>query len=305
MKAKVTPPAGIIRIGIGGWSYAPWRKTFYPPDVPKTRELEYASRQLTAIEINSTFYRLQTPSVFARWRDTTPENFMFSLKAPRFVMQRRVLAEAGESVQRFLTSGVTELGARLGPILWQLAPNHAFDAADVSGFLQLLPPEAGGVRLRHVIEARHASFMQPQFIELLRKHRIASVYTDSEKYPSFSDITTDFIYARLMRSVATVDTGYLRPAIEQWTQRVLAWSQGDTPKDLPRVESQPVSTVTRDVFLYFINGAKERAPAAARTLISELSNVLPAAGLPKGRVHTTAASKRKTALAVDRVRPEK
>jgi uncharacterized protein YecE (DUF72 family) len=303
VRAKTTQ--GVIRIGIGGWSYAPWRETFYPPEVPKARELEYASRQLTAIEINSTFYGLQKPSVFARWRDTTPEHFMFSLKAPRFVMQRRTLADAGESIERFLTSGVTELADRLGPILWQFAPNRAFDVDDVRGFLQLLPPEAAGVRLRHVIEARHESFLQPQFIELLRQHHVAAVCADSPKYPSFADITTDFIYARLMRSVATVDTGYPKPAIEQWKQRVLVWSQGSTPKDLPCVESQPVSTAPRDVFLYFINGAKERAPAAARTLIGELSDTRLAAAPRKRAGRTATASKRKAARGVDRVGTKK
>jgi uncharacterized protein YecE (DUF72 family) len=281
MRAKTQSTAGIIRIGIGGWSYAPWRETFYPPEVPKTRELEYASRQLTAIEINSTFYRLQTPSVFARWRDTTPEHFMFSLKAPRFVMQRRTLAEAGESVERFLSSGVTELADRLGPILWQFAPNRSFDAADVDRFLQLLPPEAAGVRLRHVIEARHASFVQPQFIDLLRKYRVASVYTDSAKYPSFADTTTDFIYARLMCSVSSIETGYTKPALDQWKQRVRTWSQGHVAEDLIRVESQPIVAMPRDVFLYFINGAKERAPAAARTLIATLGETRPVTAPPE------------------------
>jgi uncharacterized protein YecE (DUF72 family) len=267
------PASGAIRIGIGGWSYAPWRETFYPAEVPKTRELEYASRQLTAIEINSTFYRMQTPSVFAKWRDTTPETFMFSLKAPRFIVQRRVLAEAGESVQKFLASGISELRERLGPIVWQFAPTRSFDSDDVRSFLQLLPREVAGMRLRHVIEARHESFLQPQFIELLREHQIAAVYTDSPKYPSFADITTDFVYARLMRSVATVTTGYSKPAIVKWEKRVRTWAQGGAPDDLSYVESQPLSAraaTPRDVFLYFINGAKERAPAAARTLLDQL-----------------------------------
>jgi uncharacterized protein YecE (DUF72 family) len=239
-----------IRVGIGGWSYEPWRKTFYPSDVPKKNELHFASRQLTAIEINSTFYRLQTPSVFAKWRDETPEDFVFSLKAPRYVTNRRVLAEAGETMGKFLVSGITELGAKLGPILWQLAPTKKFAPDDIEAFFKLLPDETNKLGLRHAFEVRHESFMCEEYVALARKYRITTVFADSDTYPTFADVTGDFVYARLMKTVSTEKTGY--------------------PAGLPRVAKPNKKNQARDVFAYFISGAKERAPAAAMRVISML-----------------------------------
>ncbi|HEY6640747.1 DUF72 domain-containing protein [Povalibacter sp.] len=264
---------GRIRVGIGGWSYEPWRETFYPPEIGKKSELEYASRKVTAIEINSTFYRLQTPAVFAKWRDTTPDDFIFSVKAPRFVAQRRVLADAGPHINRFLASGVTELGSKLGPILWQLEPKHTFAADDLQAFLELLPSTVDARPLRHALEVRHASFADPAFLQLARTHNVTVVLEDDEQYPGFADATGDFIYARLRRSVSNEATGYPTEEIDRWSQRALTWSRGEEPDDLPRVEPLQHRTkpAPRDVFIYFINGAKERAPAAAMTLIGKLA----------------------------------
>jgi uncharacterized protein YecE (DUF72 family) len=265
---------GRVRVGIGGWSYEPWRETFYPPAISKKNELEYASSRVTAIEINSTFYRLQKPEVFAKWRDSTPEDFMFSVKAPRFVAQRRVLAEAGPHITRFLESGVTELGEKLGPILWQLEPKHPFAADDLQAFLDLLPSTVGECRIRHALEVRHASFADPAFLQLARARNVTVVLEDDESYPGFADATGDFIYARLRRSVSDEATGYPIAQIGRWSQRAQAWARGEEPDDLPRVERLPQKPklAPRDVFIYFINGAKERAPAAAMALIGRLDS---------------------------------
>ena len=269
---------GNIRVGIGGWDYAPWRETFYPPDVPKTRQLEFASRHVTTIEVNGTFYRLQTPDTFAKWRDTTPDDFMFSLKASRFIMSRRELSTAGESMQRFLGSGIAQLKEKLGPILWQLAPTAQFHAEDLEGFLKLLPDEISGQRLRHVLEVRHESFEQEAFIDLARRYHVATVLADSKKYPSFADATADFIYARLLSSVASRPEGYEKKALAAWAQRANQWAAGHEPDDLPRIvkRKSTASTKSRDVFIYVINGAKERAPAAAMKLLEYLRGDAPA-----------------------------
>ena len=264
---------GQIRAGIGGWSYEPWRETFYPAQIGKKDELEYASHQVTAIEINSTFYRLQKAEVYAKWRDSTPPDFMFSVKAPRFVAQRKVLAEAGPHIARFFDSGVAELGSKLGPVLWQLEPKHSFDADDLQKFLALLPSSVDGRSLRHALEVRHPSFADPAFLQIARAHNVTVVLEDDEAYPGFADATGSFIYARLRRSVSTEPTGYPAADIDRWAQRARTWALGKEPGDLPRVE-KPASDkqgTPRDVFIYFINGAKERAPAAAMALIGKLA----------------------------------
>jgi uncharacterized protein YecE (DUF72 family) len=258
---------------MGGWTYEPWRKTFYPADLPHSRELEYASRQVTAIEINGTYYSTQKPASFARWRDETPGDFVFSLKASRYATNRRVLAEAGESVQRFVGSGITELGDKLGPIVWQFAPTKVFDPADFEAFLALLPDKVDGRRLRHVMDVRHGSFLDPAYIKLARKYKVASVFTDSGKYPSFADLTGDFVYARLMRASADQRAGYAPKALQAWAGRARLWAQGGAPDDLPRVAEADAKSRAkgRDVFVFFINGDKEKAPAAAQAFLRQLA----------------------------------
>jgi uncharacterized protein YecE (DUF72 family) len=272
---RSSPRAGLrsasIRVGIGGWNYEPWRKTFYPPEVARTRELDYASRRVTSIEINGTFYGLQKPAVFAKWHDATPADFMFSIKAPRFIVQRKDLASAGTALERFLCSGITELKSKLGPILWQLAETKQFDAKELDAFLGSLPATADRLPLRHALEVRHPSFMNPEFLAIAREYGVAVVYEDDAVHAGFADLTSTFVYARLRRSAASVATGYSLAALKQWSRRAQTWAKGQDPAGLPRVEPRPKSAAApRDVFLYFINGAKERAPAAAQKLISLL-----------------------------------
>jgi uncharacterized protein YecE (DUF72 family) len=261
---------GAIRVGIGGWSYEPWRETFYPGDVPKKRELEYASRKVTMIEVNATFYRLQKPSTFAGWRDQTPEDFVFAVKAPRYVTIRQALGEAGPAIERFVESGLAELGTKLGPLLWQLAPTKRYERDEIEAFLALLPKAIGGRRARHVIEPRHESFKSVAFVEQLRRHGASPVFADSDEYPSIADVTSDFVYARLMRSQASVDTGYALSDLDRFAGMAAAWSRGEEPGDLPRLVPASGKLQRRDVYVLFINGAKERAPAAAQALLSRL-----------------------------------
>lgn len=261
---------GAIRTGMGGWSYAPWRETFYPAEVTQKRELEYASRQVTAIEINSTFYRLQRAEIFAGWRDQTPEGFMFTTKAGRTTTYRKDLTDARESVERF-AAGVTALAPKLGAISWQLPPTKKFVADEIETFLSFLPRESQGVQLRHALEVRHDTFKCEQFLDLVRAANVAVVFADTDKYPSFADVTADFVYGRLMNTVSAEPTGYTTAALAQWAQRARAWASGKEPADLPKVSSASPPVKSRDVFLFFISGAKERAPLAARHLAQQLA----------------------------------
>lgn len=244
-----------IRVGVGGWTYEPWRGSFFPKGLPQHQELSYASRQLTAIEVNGTYYSSFKPPTFAKWRDQTPEGFRFSLKANRFATNRRELATAGDSIARFVGSGIGELGPKLGPIVWQFMPTKPFDPADFEAFLALLPAQVDGQRLRHVLDVRHESFDVPEYLELARRYGCTTVHTDSQKFPSITDAQGDLAYIRLMRSAADCKTGYPPGVLEQWAAGARAWTaQGPA----------------REVFIYFINGAKERAPAAAVELIRQL-----------------------------------
>lgn len=241
--------AGPIRIGIGGWTYEPWRGNFYPEDLTQKRELHYASRQLTSIEINGTYYSTFKPASWAKWRDETPDGFVFAVKGSRYCTNRKLLASAGESVARFVGQGLSELGDRLGPINWQLMATKKFDADDVDAFLALLPRELAGRPLRHALEVRHASFNDPRFVEIARRHQVAVVLADDAEFPAIDEPTADFTYARLQRSEETVKTGYKPAALKSWATRAKTWAKRG------------------DVFVYFIAGAKERNPAAAQALI--------------------------------------
>jgi uncharacterized protein YecE (DUF72 family) len=263
---------GRIYIGIGGWTFEPWRGVFYPDGLPHAKELAYASKRLTSIEVNGTFYRSQTPATFRKWASEVPQGFVFALKGPRFATNRRVLKEAGDSIKRFLDSGVTELGTHLGPLLWQFAPTKKFDAADFGGFLELLPAAYDGHTIRHVVEVRHDSFSTPEFIALLRTFKMPVVFTDHVRYPNIGDITGDFVYARLQRGKDTIVTAYPQNDIDRWAQRLQIWAPGGAPDDLPLVENSKaaVKAEPRDVFAYVIHEGKVRAPAGAMALIEKL-----------------------------------
>jgi uncharacterized protein YecE (DUF72 family) len=271
--ATSTKQRAMIRVGVGGWVFAPWRGTFYPPGLPQSRELEYASRQLTAIEINGTFYGSQKPASFRRWRDETPDDFVFALKGPRFATHRRELSEAGASIERFFASGVLELGGKLGPVLWQFPGIKRFEPEDFGAFLALLPARVEGRTIRHVVEVSHQSFAAPAFIDLLRKHGVALALVDSADRPAMFDVTADFVYARLRRSVEQEPAGYPQSALDAWAKRLKTWTAGGEPNDLPRIHAKPAPAAkARDCFVYFIGGAKVRAPAAAQALLRNLGN---------------------------------
>lgn len=261
-----SPSPSSIRAGIGGWTFAPWRNNFYPPGLVQRRELEYASRQLRTIEINGTFYGAQKPATYAKWAAETPPGFVFALKAPRYVVESRQLAAAGKGIEAFVSGGLEELGDRLGPINWQLAPSRAFDPGDIGGFLDALPRTLNGRRLRHVLEVRHRSFASERYVDLARAHGIPTVFTDAKQYPSFADLTGDFVYARLMRSSAEETAGYPAEALDTWAERARAWAQGKDPVELPHAGTPLADGAPRDVFIYFISSAKERNPAAAMAL---------------------------------------
>lgn len=258
---------GQIRVGIGGWTFEPWRQTFYPPHVPKARELAFASRQFTALEINSTYYGPQKPATFAHWRREAPEGFVFSVKAIRYATQRRVLAQGAEAIHRFIHGGLAELGDKLGPLVWQLSPMHRFDPADLSAFLALLPAQADGLPLRHVLDARHDSFQCAEYLALARQFGVATVFTESDDYPPIAEPTADLVYARIMRTQAHERLGCPPQVFPALAASAQAWAQGRQPEGLPRIDgAPPAPDRPRDVFIFFISGAKERAPAAAMAL---------------------------------------
>lgn len=258
---------GIIRAGMGGWTFEPWDKSFYPEKLAKTKQLNYASQQVRSIEVNGTYYSTFKPATFAKWASDTPDDFVFSLKAIRFATNRRVLAEAGESVQRFLDSGVAELGPKLGPILWQFAPTKKFDADDFEGFLKVLPDKQDGVPLRHALEIRHDSFAVPEFVSLARKYGAAIVYAHHVKYPEIADVTADFVYARLQRGSDENSDCYPSRDLDGWADRTKLWAEGGQPDDLPYSDpDHAAQKKPRDVFVYFITEGKERAPHGAMAL---------------------------------------
>jgi uncharacterized protein YecE (DUF72 family) len=245
---------GRIRIGIGGWTYPPWRGTFYPAGLPQSKELEFASRALTAIEINATFYGRQSPKSWAAWEKVAPEGFQFTIKGSRYCVTRPKLAEAGDGLAGFFAQGFAALGPKLGPILWQFASRRKFDRDDIAAFVDLLPPELDGIRLRHAIEPRHESFRDDEFFELCSDRNIAVVLEDSDDYPAIEADTADFAYARLQRMHEEVPTGYDEASLDRFAEKARNWrAQG------------------RDVYVFMINGAKVRAPAAAQALQERLA----------------------------------
>jgi uncharacterized protein YecE (DUF72 family) len=243
---------GKIFVGIGGWTYEPWRGTFYPEGLSQKRELEFASRQLTSIEINGTYYSTFKPPAWAKWRDETPDGFVFAVKASRYCTNRRKLAEAGDSVTRFMSQGLHELGDRLGPINWQFMATKKFDAEDMAAFLALLPREIHGRPLLHALEVRSPTFRDPKFYALARRHNAAIVFADDEDFPAIDEPTADFTYARLMRTTESVKTGYKPAELDRWAKEAKEWVKRG------------------DAFVYFIAGAKVRAPAAAQALIERI-----------------------------------
>ncbi len=245
--------AGRIRVGIGGWTYPPWRGTFYPDGLPQAKELEYASGQLGAIEINATFYGRQKPASWEKWANTVPDDFRFAIKASRFSVSRTKLADGAESIDNFINQGFSVLGPKLGPILWQFAPRRQFDRDDIAGFLKLLPTAVDSVRLRHAIEPRHESFCDESFFDLCREQDVAVVFEDSDEFPTIEADTASFAYARLQRMREDVPTGYDEVALDRFETKARRWS-GDG----------------RDSYVFMINGAKERAPAAALALQERL-----------------------------------
>jgi uncharacterized protein YecE (DUF72 family) len=261
-----------VRVGIGGWTYAPWRGgMFYPAGLVQRRELEYASRQLNSIEINGTYYGTQKPATYAKWRDETPEGFVFSAKAPQRIMESRALEKTGPQIEDFI-GGISELGEKMGPLVWQFDKGQRLDARAFEEFVELLPAEHGGRRLRHVLDVRDPAFITPSYLALARRHGMATVFTDSNDYPSFADLTADFVYARLMKSQSGIETGYPAAELDAWSERARAWLQGADPEDLPHEESERHSAAPRDIFLYFISSAKERNPAAAMDLLRRLQD---------------------------------
>jgi uncharacterized protein YecE (DUF72 family) len=261
--------AGRIFIGIGGWTYEPWRGSFYPDGLPQRRELEHASGALTSIEINGTYYGSQKPESFRKWRGEVPEGFAFAVKGPRFATNRRVLAESGDSVRRFLDSGVMELGDTLGPINWQFMATKKFDPDDFEAFLKLLPASHGGLPLRHAVEVRHDSFRTPVFTGMARAHGVAVVIAADGAFPQIADPTAPFVYARIMGTAEDEPLGYSAQALDLWAERAKVWAEGGCPEGLDYVD-RPAPSGPRDVFLYVISGHKVRTPQAAMALIERV-----------------------------------
>ena len=243
---------GEVRIGIGGWTYPPWRGVFYPDKLPQSKELEYASRALTAIEINATFYGRQNPKSWQKWADTAPDGFQFAVKGSRYCVMKPKLAEAVEGLSGFFAQGFAALGAKLGPILWQFASRRKFDRDDIAGFIDLLPEKLDGITLRHAIEPRNETFRDEKFFELCRSRNIAIVLEDSDEYPTIEADTADFAYARLQRMSEDVLTGYDDAALDGFAKRAREWQKRG------------------EAYIFMINGAKVRAPAAALALQERL-----------------------------------
>ncbi|MFL5014064.1 DUF72 domain-containing protein [Rhizobium sp.] len=296
----MTKKTATVRIGVSGWTYAPWRGQFYPKDLPQKQELSYAARHFRSIEINGTFYGLQRPESFGRWREETPDDFVFAIKGPRFITHMLRLQDIQTALANFLASGVLRLGPKLGPILWQFPPNMVFDPSLFESFLSLLPHTRdaaialakrhdwhikapawltcdGHQPIRHALEIRHESFRAPAFIEMLRRHKVALVCADTVQWPLLMDITADFVYCRLHGSEKLYVSGYEDEALDIWAQRIRAWATGGEPENATRVLAPvPARAKGRDVYLYFDNtDVKLRAPVDADHLSERLADLMP------------------------------
>jgi uncharacterized protein YecE (DUF72 family) len=261
---------GDIRVGIGGWVYAPWRNNFYPAGLVQRRELEFASRHVTAIEVNGTYYGAQKPATYAKWRDEAPPGFVFAARAPKRIMAARDVSKVGPQVDEFV-GGIAELGDKLGPLLWRFEAGRAVAPDAFAAFLERLPRVAGGRPVRHVVDLREPSLARADALAAARARGVATVFTDSPDYPSFADLAADFVYARLMRSRPDAPGGYPDAELDAWAGRLRAWAAGGEPGDLPRLAPPSTGAARpRDAYVFFIGAAKERNPAAAMALLRRL-----------------------------------
>ncbi len=263
--------SGTIRAGMGGWTFEPWEGTFYPDKLAKKKQLEYASRAVPTIEVNGTYYSGFTPSTYAKWNAETPDGFVFSIKGNRFVTNRKVLAEAGESLAKFFGQGLEKLGPKLGPIVWQFAPTKKFEPDDFEAFLKLLPAKHAGLKLRHALEVRNPTFAVPEFVALARRHGMAICYAHHHDYPEFADVTADFVYARLQKGEDDIPTAYRPKDLDRWAARAKLWAEGGQPDDLPYADpdAKPKKE-PRDVFVYIIHEGKLRAPQGAQAFMERV-----------------------------------
>ncbi len=253
---------------MGGWTFEPWRGVFYPKGLKHRDELAYMAGHVTAIEINATYYGSQKPESFAAWAKQVPDGFVFSVKGSRFCTNRRALKDGADSIHRFMNQGISELGDKLGPILWQFAPTKKFNPADFQDFLDLLPAKLEGRPLRHCVEVRNDSFCTPKFPALLRQHGVACVYADHATYPEIADVTADFVYARLQTGLDDIPTAYGPKDLDAWAGRLKTWAGGGEPADLPKVDpAHGAKKTPREVFAFIIHEGKVRAPAGAMALI--------------------------------------
>ncbi|MGD9916128.1 MAG: DUF72 domain-containing protein [Rhizobiaceae bacterium] len=263
--------SGTIRAGMGGWTFEPWEGTFYPEKLAKKKQLEFASRQVPTIEVNGTYYSGFTAATYAKWAAETPDGFVFSIKGNRFVTNRKVLAEASESLKKFFAQGLEELGDKLGPLVWQFAPTKRFEPDDFEAFLNLLPREHAGRALRHALEVRHGSFATPEFVALATKHGMAICYAHHHDYPEFADVTADFVYARLQKGEDSNPTAYTPKDLDRWAARAKLWSEGGQPDDLPYADGdRKPAKEARDVFVYIIHEGKLRAPQGAMAFMERI-----------------------------------
>src|SRR4051812_14429148 len=260
-----------IHVGIGGWDFDPWRESFYPAGLAKPKQLEYLGTRLNATEINATYYRTQTPALFERWGKAVPDGFKFAVKASRFCTNRRGLGGGAESIGKFCAQGFTELGDKLGPILWQMMPTKRFDPDELRDFLTLLPTSRDGIALRHAIEPRHESFKCREFVAMARAANVAIVIAEHDSYPQIADLSADFVYARLQCAREEEPDGYSPAALDHWAQTVRGWAAGQSPAGLDYVSDATAEARPRDVFAFFISGAKARNPLAALALRERLA----------------------------------